>query len=175
MRLVCVVVTRWSVCYEGEVWAVSHTSKHETFTRCWLNVGPASTTLAQHWTNNGSKSRVCWDIYGAKELPANSRRWSNVVLISELCMLDSWQAFYSPPPTSFSSRTLVISWWRHLVTSSDQQLRDVDLKPTFGTLPQHRNTHLVILVILCIHVSPWFFLINEWYWILYCTKKWAKL
>ena len=23
-------------------------SKHETFTRCWLNVGPASATLTQH-------------------------------------------------------------------------------------------------------------------------------
>ena len=26
-------------------------SKHETLTRCWFNVGPASQTLAQHQTN----------------------------------------------------------------------------------------------------------------------------
>ena len=35
-------------------------SEHETLSHCWFNVGPPSTTLAQHWTNNGSKSRVCW-------------------------------------------------------------------------------------------------------------------
>ena len=28
-------------------------------THCWINVGPASTTLAQHWCNNGSGTRVC--------------------------------------------------------------------------------------------------------------------
>ena len=28
-------------------------SKHETFTQCWFNVWPPSTTLAQHWTNIG--------------------------------------------------------------------------------------------------------------------------
>ena len=32
--------------------------KHETLTHCWINVGLASTTLAQHWSNNGSC--VCW-------------------------------------------------------------------------------------------------------------------
>ena len=30
--------------------------KHATSSRCWINVGPPSTTLAQHWTNNGSMS-----------------------------------------------------------------------------------------------------------------------
>ena len=35
-------------------------SKHETLTHCWLNDGPPSATMAQHWTNSGSKSRVFW-------------------------------------------------------------------------------------------------------------------
>ena len=35
-------------------------SKHESSTRCWTNVGPTSTTLAQHWSNIGWMSRVCW-------------------------------------------------------------------------------------------------------------------
>ena len=37
-------------------------SKHETLNHRWFNVGPSSTTLAQHWTNNGTMSRVCWDV-----------------------------------------------------------------------------------------------------------------
>ena len=40
----------------------SHLSKHETSTQCWTNIGPPSTTLAQHWSNIGSMSRACWDI-----------------------------------------------------------------------------------------------------------------
>ena len=34
-------------------------SKHVTFSHCWLNVGTASWTVDQHWTNNGSMSRDC--------------------------------------------------------------------------------------------------------------------
>ena len=34
-------------------------SKHDTFTQCWINVGPSSTTLGQHWFNIGWMSRVC--------------------------------------------------------------------------------------------------------------------
>ena len=45
--------------------------KHETSTLCRTNVGPASTTLAQHWFNNGSMSRVCWD--GSVIAPGMSR------------------------------------------------------------------------------------------------------
>ena len=29
---------------------------------CWINVGPASTTLAQHWSNNGWMSDVHWAV-----------------------------------------------------------------------------------------------------------------
>ena len=32
----------------------------DTLTQCWLNVGLASATLAQHLTNIGSLYRVCW-------------------------------------------------------------------------------------------------------------------
>ena len=34
-------------------------SKHVTLVHCWFNVGPSSSTLAQHWTNNGPAYRVC--------------------------------------------------------------------------------------------------------------------
>ena len=34
--------------------------QHETLSQCWFNVGPSSTTLAQHWTSIGSMSRVFW-------------------------------------------------------------------------------------------------------------------
>ena len=37
-------------------------SKHETFTQCWFNVGPPSATLDQLWTNIRWTSRVCWVI-----------------------------------------------------------------------------------------------------------------
>ena len=35
-------------------------SKHETFTKCWYNVGPLSTTLAQIFANIGGSSHACW-------------------------------------------------------------------------------------------------------------------
>ena len=33
----------------------------QTFTQCWFNVGPASTTLFQHWTSLGWMSHICRD------------------------------------------------------------------------------------------------------------------
>ena len=42
------------------VYSLSLSSKQETSTQCWTNVDPPSTTLAQHWTNIGSMSLVCW-------------------------------------------------------------------------------------------------------------------
>ena len=36
------------------------TIKHKTFTQCCANVGPASTTLGQHWYSIGWMSRVFW-------------------------------------------------------------------------------------------------------------------
>ena len=34
--------------------------KHETCGQCWCNVGPASQTVAQHYTSIGSTSPACW-------------------------------------------------------------------------------------------------------------------
>ena len=43
-------------------WIPNHlSSKHQALSHCWFNVGPASQTLDQHWTNNGSMPRVCRD------------------------------------------------------------------------------------------------------------------
>ena len=38
-------------------------SEHETLIQCWVNDGPPSAKLAQHWPNNESMSRVYWDGY----------------------------------------------------------------------------------------------------------------
>ena len=35
-------------------------TRHDTSIQCWTNVGPPSTTLAQHCSNIGSMCRVCW-------------------------------------------------------------------------------------------------------------------
>ena len=35
-------------------------SKHEAFTQCCFNVGPPSSTLAQHWNSIGLIPCVCW-------------------------------------------------------------------------------------------------------------------
>ena len=40
---------------------LSDTSKHENLGQCWFDVGPPSTTLAQHQANTGPTSRVCWN------------------------------------------------------------------------------------------------------------------
>ena len=37
-------------------------SKHKAFTQCCVNVGPTSSTLAQHWNSIGRMPRVCWVI-----------------------------------------------------------------------------------------------------------------
>ena len=36
------------------------TSRHDTSTQCWANVGPASSTLSQHQPSIGWTCRVCW-------------------------------------------------------------------------------------------------------------------
>ena len=38
----------------------SQPSKHESLARCWADVGPSSTTLAQHQPHIGLTTRVCW-------------------------------------------------------------------------------------------------------------------
>ena len=38
-------------------------SKHDTSTQCWSNIGPTSTTVAQHWTNIVLMYRVYCDTY----------------------------------------------------------------------------------------------------------------
>ena len=32
---------------------------HKTLVQCWVNAGPSSWTLAQHYSNIGPPSRVC--------------------------------------------------------------------------------------------------------------------
>ena len=67
------LVQCWSTFYDAgptlnQQWlnasCLQHPSKHEALSHCWFNVGPPSTTLAQHWTNFGSMPRVCWDYAG---------------------------------------------------------------------------------------------------------------
>ena len=36
-------------------------SKHAILNQCWVDVGPSSTTLAQHQPNTGTTSRVYWE------------------------------------------------------------------------------------------------------------------
>ena len=40
---------------------VIYPGKHDTSIQCWINVGPASETLAQHWFNIVHTCRICWD------------------------------------------------------------------------------------------------------------------
>ena len=40
--------------------ASDHSSKHDTSTQRWTNVGPPSTTSVQHWTNNGYDVFFFW-------------------------------------------------------------------------------------------------------------------
>ena len=48
------------VCHEQTDCVAWLPRKHETSTQCYTNVGPPSTTLARHWYNIGSMSRICW-------------------------------------------------------------------------------------------------------------------
>ena len=42
-------------------------NKHETLTHCWINAGPPSTTLAQHWSNN--LSFLCFRGFSLSDRP----------------------------------------------------------------------------------------------------------
>ena len=37
--------------------------EHDTFTQCWVYVGPPSTTLTQHYPSIGLLCRVCVSLY----------------------------------------------------------------------------------------------------------------
>ena len=62
-------------------------SEEETLTHCWFNVGPASQTVGQHWTNNGSKYSVLpvsndkRQMYLNYLIPTNRRHSPNVGLL----------------------------------------------------------------------------------------------
>ena len=53
-------------------------SKQDTSTQWWPNVGPSSTTLAQHWTNIGSMYRVCWNVTWAGRRRDTEVRYDHV-------------------------------------------------------------------------------------------------
>ena len=69
----------------------SNPSKHESLTHCWFNVGPPTTTLAQHWTNNGWKYRAGLetqeDTWNSEGRPRNISRWC---LIWERLIFSMW-------------------------------------------------------------------------------------
>ena len=54
------LLCRLAGCWLLAGWLAVLPRKHETLKQCWLNVGPASLTLAQHSTYIGSTSRVFW-------------------------------------------------------------------------------------------------------------------
>ena len=51
----------FNICF-SIVYRSSLPSKHEALAQCWADVGPSSTTLAQHQPNIGPTPRVCWVI-----------------------------------------------------------------------------------------------------------------
>ena len=54
-----VLISSHSAVWET-MWPIKTHSKHKSLTRCYSKSGPPSATLAQHQTNSGSMSRVCW-------------------------------------------------------------------------------------------------------------------
>ena len=71
-------------CLAGEL---AHPDKQKTLIKCWFNVGPPSTTVAQHLTNIGSMSHVCWDVRSRQEILANILGWKTTRQnIRQLCV-----------------------------------------------------------------------------------------
>ena len=63
-------------------------NKHDTSTQCLTNVGPPSTTLAQHWSNIGWMSRIYWVLTDWLATPAAadcsaSHRPANTIIINQ--------------------------------------------------------------------------------------------
>ena len=59
VKVPAILYQPWT-CRAESVFLHTRWPKHETMTQCWFDVGPSSTTLAQHQTNIGSTSRACW-------------------------------------------------------------------------------------------------------------------
>ena len=62
-------------------------SKHETLTRCWVNVEPALKTMGQHLPNTVSTSRVCWDSAPQSQNAVYVSFTSEQILYFDLVML----------------------------------------------------------------------------------------
>ena len=62
-------------------------SKHEALAQCWADVGPSSTTLAQHQPNIGPAPRVCWVYVGLYTAGGDQSTDSVSHLIQEFCNL----------------------------------------------------------------------------------------
>ena len=46
----------------GRMSSITAPSTHETLNQCCFNIGPSSSTLAQHYSNIEPTSRVCWEL-----------------------------------------------------------------------------------------------------------------
>ena len=58
----------------------SLSSKHATLSHWWFNIGPASLTVDQHWTNNGSMPRVCWELKLCLNDAIQNFKWVKITL-----------------------------------------------------------------------------------------------
>ena len=58
----------------------SLSSKHATLSHWWFNIGPASLTVDQLWTNNGSMPRVCWELKLCLNDAIQNFKWVKITL-----------------------------------------------------------------------------------------------
>ena len=59
-------------------------SKHKTSSLCWINVGPASKEVDQHWSNKGAMSCFCWVVSSLASISPNQQtpyRKTRLILI----------------------------------------------------------------------------------------------
>ena len=99
---------------------------NDTLTKCWFNVGPPSTTLAQHWTNIGSVYYVlCWyhvhlKLSGVKCLDSNIRE-SDYLKFANLCMRKpmKWQSILDAARAT-AHYNYLIHWWGYIWVFSNR-------------------------------------------------------
>ena len=104
----------------------SHSSKHDTLTQCWTNVGPASQTVAKHWSNIGTMSRVFWYM-------------SNVIFLDRLHSRINIQ----PDPKKIASKRFWSFWSVYplmgVSTVFSNLTRGMDLQDEFSKWPPNAS------------------------------------
>ena len=87
---------------------LEHHSKHEALTQCCSNVGPPSSTSAQHYNNIGPMPRVSWEVPAAVCINPYKNRRPPIVN----SWMRHWQPLHQGSRRQYRGRIAPITWFK---------------------------------------------------------------